>query len=102
MRIKCSFSTVTYGVKVRILTKRLVGSRRAVEDQALTTNAFDQRSKCQRCPRYDGRVYENQDQVHDDNAVTVGFGPIGCRVSQPSVWGRQLPDASRFILFHRA
>jgi hypothetical protein len=49
----------------------------------------------------DGRVYENQDQVHDDNAVTVGFGPIGSRVSQSSVWADTLPDASRFILFHR-
>ena len=56
MRIECNPSSITYGVNVRIITERLVGSRRgAAEDQTLMTNAFDQRSKCQGCPRYNGQ-----------------------------------------------
>ena len=55
MRIECNFSSVTYGVNVRIIAERLVGSRHAAEDQALMTNTFDQRSKCQGCPRYNGQ-----------------------------------------------
>jgi hypothetical protein len=55
MRIKCNFWSVTYGVNVRIITECLAARRRAAEDQTLMTTAFDQRSKCQGCPRYNGR-----------------------------------------------